>query len=66
VAHPGIAATTNLTTYDVETKNGSIEHYAQAKPESDSGSVAPTFLFPNASITMTCVTFLLYQGDLWS
>jgi hypothetical protein len=55
VAHPGIAKTTNLNSYDVSTNKGFIAHYAESKgnPDDVSGNVAPTFLFPNASITMT-------------
>ncbi|EXJ63125.1 hypothetical protein A1O7_03570 [Cladophialophora yegresii CBS 114405] len=55
VAHPGIAKVTNLESYDVKTTNGFIEHYAESKgePADAAGNVAPTFLFPNASITMT-------------
>ncbi|OCT54705.1 putative iron-sulfur domain containing protein [Cladophialophora carrionii] len=55
VAHPGIAKVTNLESYDVKTTNGFIEHYAESKgdPADAAGNVAPTFVFPNASITMT-------------
>jgi hypothetical protein len=54
VAHPGIAATSDLKTYKVETKGGQIQHYVQDKPGKESGlDVAPTFFFPNASVTMT-------------
>lgn len=55
VAHPGIAKVTNLDSYDVRTDKGFIEHYAESKGNADdvNGNVAPTYLFPNASITMT-------------
>lgn len=56
VAHPGIAAVTDLKTYHVETVGGQVRHFAKDKPGMDSGlEVAPTFMFPNASITMTLV-----------
>ncbi|KIW90078.1 uncharacterized protein Z519_09509 [Cladophialophora bantiana CBS 173.52] len=63
VAHPGIAKVTNLETYEVKTTNGFIEHYAESKgnPADVSGNVAPTYLFPNSSITMTDHYFYLMR-----
>ncbi|KIV79401.1 hypothetical protein PV11_06963 [Exophiala sideris] len=63
VAHPGIAKTTNLNSYDVTTTNGFIEHYAESKGTEDdpAGNVAPTFVYPNASITMTDHYFYLMR-----
>ncbi|PCD43236.1 hypothetical protein AU210_002337 [Fusarium oxysporum f. sp. radicis-cucumerinum] len=62
VAHPGIAATSDLKTYKVETKGGQIQHYVQDKPGKESGlDVAPTFFFPNASVTMTTKYFYLMR-----
>ncbi|KAM0554746.1 hypothetical protein ACHAPJ_006818 [Fusarium lateritium] len=62
VAHPGIAATSNLKTYKVETKGGQIQHFVEDKPGMESGlDVAPTFFFPNASVTMTTRYFYLMR-----
>ncbi|KAK7223097.1 hypothetical protein V2G26_011100 [Clonostachys chloroleuca] len=62
VAHPGIAAVTDLKTYHVETVGGQVRHFAKDKPGMDSGlEVAPTFMFPNASITMTTKYFYLMR-----
>ncbi|RSL70869.1 hypothetical protein CEP53_001755 [Fusarium sp. AF-6] len=62
VAHPGIAATSNLTTYKVEVKGGQIQHFVEDKKGKESGlEVAPTFFFPNASVTMTTKYFYLMR-----
>ncbi|KAJ3547160.1 hypothetical protein NM208_g1659 [Fusarium decemcellulare] len=62
VAHPEIAKLSDLTTYDVETTGGQIRHFVKDKPEHDSGlRVAPTFFFPNASVTMTTKYFYLMR-----
>jgi hypothetical protein len=54
VAHPGIAAVSNLSTYKVEAQGGYIKHFVEDKPGYDSQmKVAPTFLFPNVTVTMT-------------
>ncbi|RAQ50964.1 Rieske 2Fe-2S family protein [Aspergillus flavus] len=62
VAHPGIAAISDLTTYDVQTHGGQIQHYVKDKPGYDSDiKVAPTFFFPNASVTMTSHYFYIMR-----
>lgn len=53
VAHPGVAATTNLDTYDVKTISRFIEHYSEALGTDNAGTVAPTYYFPNASYIIT-------------
>lgn len=47
---------TNLSSYHVVATKGFIEHFAESKDSVDnpSGNVAPTFVFPNASITRIC------------
>ncbi|KAL4963418.1 aromatic ring-hydroxylating oxygenase subunit alpha [Aspergillus stella-maris] len=62
VAHPGIAAISDLTSYKVETVGGQIQHFVKDKPGHESDmKVAPTFLFPNASVTMTSHYFYLMR-----
>lgn len=64
VAHPGIAATTDLPNYAVETGSTFIAHFARPKPEYASGNnsnVAPTFLFPAASSTINTVYMYLMR-----
>lgn len=54
VAHPGIAKVTDLATYDVETIKGQIQHHVKDKSHiEDPVDVAPTFFFPNASVTVS-------------
>ncbi|OQE26670.1 hypothetical protein PENSTE_c005G05749 [Penicillium steckii] len=62
VAHPGIAAISDLTTYDVKTEGGQIQHYVKDKAgyESDM-KVASTFFLPNASVTMTSRYFYIMR-----
>ncbi|KAJ5674444.1 uncharacterized protein N7477_004378 [Penicillium maclennaniae] len=52
-AHPDVPAIADLSTYDVDTKDGSIIHFANAKQETiDAGlEIASTYYFPNASMT---------------
>lgn len=54
-AHPDIPALADLSSYAVDTKDGSIMHYANAKPEQIERGLktASTFYFPNASMTVT-------------
>ncbi|KAL2828350.1 Rieske [2Fe-2S] iron-sulfur domain-containing protein [Aspergillus pseudoustus] len=62
VAHPGIAAVSNLSTYTVEVQGGYIQHFVEDKPGYDSQmKVAPTFLFPNVTVTMTTHYFYLMR-----
>ncbi|KAH7007301.1 Rieske [2Fe-2S] iron-sulfur domain-containing protein [Ilyonectria destructans] len=62
VAHPGIAATSDLKDYNVEVTGGQIQHFVKDKPGHESGlNAAPTFLFPNASVTMTTKYFYLMR-----
>ncbi|KAI1617058.1 Rieske [2Fe-2S] iron-sulfur domain-containing protein [Exophiala viscosa] len=53
-AHPGIVATTKLPTYDVVCQKGWIEHHSEALDTVEQKyGVQPTYLFPNASITIS-------------
>ncbi|KAL4814388.1 ring hydroxylating alpha subunit-domain-containing protein [Aspergillus spinulosporus] len=62
VAHPGIQAVSNLETYRVKVQGGQIQHYVEDKPGHDSGMrVAPTFFFPNTTVTMTSHYFYLMR-----
>ncbi|KAF7554871.1 hypothetical protein G7Z17_g2596 [Cylindrodendrum hubeiense] len=48
--------------YNVEVTGGQIQHFVQDKPGHESGlNAAPTFLFPNASVTMTTKYFYLMR-----
>lgn len=53
VAHPGVAAISDLAAYSVNTAGGHIQHFSKAKPGKPNGAVASTWLFPNTSITFT-------------
>jgi hypothetical protein len=65
VAHPGIEAVSNLNTYEVKVQGGYIQHFVEEKPGYDSGmQVAPTFFFPNATVSMTYVTIFFTRGCL--
>ncbi|OJD25592.1 hypothetical protein ACJ73_03038 [Blastomyces percursus] len=62
VAHPGIAATTDLQNYTVTTEQGFIAHFARPKPEYATGknsNVAPTYLFPSSAVTVNTVYLYL-------
>ncbi|KAL6229464.1 hypothetical protein BDW75DRAFT_249646 [Aspergillus navahoensis] len=53
--HPDIPAVADLSTYSVDTKDGSIIHDAHSKPEQVAAGlqVAATYYFPNASMNVT-------------
>ncbi|PGH32959.1 hypothetical protein GX50_04241 [[Emmonsia] crescens] len=62
VAHPGIAATTDLPNYAVTTEQGFIAHFARPKPEYATGNnsnVAPTYVFPSSAVTINSVYLYL-------
>ncbi|KAG5305463.1 Rieske domain-containing protein [Histoplasma capsulatum G186AR] len=62
VAHPGIAATTDLKNYSVATEQGFIAHFARPKPEyaaDNNSNVAPTYVFPSSAITINSVYLYL-------
>ncbi|KAJ5148177.1 hypothetical protein N7476_000222 [Penicillium atrosanguineum] len=62
-AHPDVPAIADLSTYDVDTKDGSIIHFANAKQETiDAGlEIASTYYFPNASMTITPHFFFMQR-----
>lgn len=54
-AHPDVPSLADLSAYAVETKDASIIHFANAKPEQiEKGlKIASTYYFPNASMTVS-------------
>lgn len=62
IAHPGVAAVSDLSAYSVDTVGGHIQHFSKAKPGKPIGAVASTFLFPNASITFTPDFFYMMRA----
>lgn len=65
VAHPGIAATTDLVNYGVETEGTYIAHFARPKPEfatANNSNVAPTYVFPSSSATINTVYLYLMRA----
>jgi len=53
-SHPLIVATSNLDTYDVKGQGGFIQHFVDDKEGLETHiDVAPTFLFPAASYSIT-------------
>ena len=52
-AHPDIPSIADLSSYSVDTEAGSIQHNAATTAEQAAAglSVAPTYLFPNSSVT---------------
>ena len=60
----GIAATTELANYAVETKGTFIAHFARPKPAfatGDNASAAPTYVFPSYSSTINTVYMYLMR-----
>jgi phenylpropionate dioxygenase-like ring-hydroxylating dioxygenase large terminal subunit len=64
VAHPSIAATTDLPNYAVETEGSFFAHFARLKPEiaiANDSNVAPKFVFPSSSATINIVYMYLMR-----
>ncbi|KAJ5612257.1 hypothetical protein N7510_005451 [Penicillium lagena] len=57
--HPDISAVADLSSYAVDTKDGSIIHFANAR--SDQIRTASTYYFPNASMTVTSNFFFMQR-----
>ncbi|KAM0425421.1 hypothetical protein ACHAPT_009478 [Fusarium lateritium] len=62
-AHPDVPALADLSAYDVDTKAGYIQHYANADPEKleSRNKIASTYYFPNASMTVTPDFFFMQR-----
>ncbi|KAJ5084916.1 hypothetical protein NUU61_009495 [Penicillium alfredii] len=62
-AHPDIPSLADLSAYAVDTKDGSIVHYANATPEQISRGlkIASTYYFPNASMTVSPHFFFMQR-----
>lgn len=54
-AHPDVPSLADLSAYSVDTQDGSIIHFAHAKPEQIAKGlkIASTYYFPNASMTVS-------------
>ncbi|KAF9889816.1 hypothetical protein FE257_006906 [Aspergillus nanangensis] len=54
-AHPDVPSVADLSAYQVETKEGSIIHFAGSTPEQIANGlkIASTYYFPNASMTVS-------------
>lgn len=62
-AHPDVPSLANLSSYDVDTKDGSIIHHANAEPEkiAQGMKIASTYYFPNASMTVSPNFFFMQR-----
>ena len=56
--HPALPAVTDLSKYWVETAGAHIQHYATDKPDAESLGNVSTYMYPNASMTVSYVAFL--------
>jgi phenylpropionate dioxygenase-like ring-hydroxylating dioxygenase large terminal subunit len=54
-AHPDIPSIADLSSYSIKTEAGSIQHYVATTAEQAAAglTVAPTYFFPNSSITVS-------------
>ncbi|KAK1148854.1 hypothetical protein N8T08_008739 [Aspergillus melleus] len=61
--HPDIPSIADLSTYAVDTKDNSIVHYANSKPEQIAAGlkIASTYYFPNASMTVSPHFFFMQR-----
>lgn len=62
-AHPDVPTLADLSAYDVDTKDGSIIHFANAGQETiDAGlEIASTYYFPSASMTVSPHFFFMQR-----
>jgi phenylpropionate dioxygenase-like ring-hydroxylating dioxygenase large terminal subunit len=62
-AHPDVPTLADLNSYDVDTKDGSIIHFANARQDTiDAGlEIASTYYFPNASMTVSPHFFFMQR-----